>query len=182
MHKANAPRLWIVPHPFSGPSMIPYNSEPNPIIDSNAPTGSSGTSCSSLDDGQMMVTITRAAKAIGTETKNTEPNQKWVSTRPPSSVPMTPPAPANPAHTAIAFGRSCGGKTLVSSDSVDGMMKAAPTPIRQRKSNSTFGLPAWLDSTAALPKIARPTCSAPLRPNLSPSAPAGRSSPAKTTA
>ena len=116
-----------------------------PITESNAPIGSSGTSCAPFDDGHIVVTSTMAASAIGTETKKTEPNQKWASTKPPSKVPMTPPAPAKPDHTAIAFGRSCGGRTLVTNDRVEGMISAAPTPMRHRNASSTFGLGAWLE-------------------------------------
>ena len=53
--------------------------------------------------------------------------------------------PAKPDHTAIAFGRSCGGRTLVTNDRVEGMISAAPTPMRHRNASSTFGLGAWLE-------------------------------------
>ena len=56
--------------------MMPYSSEPNPTIESNAPNGSSGISCCSFDDGHTIVTITKATTAITTDTKKTEPNQK----------------------------------------------------------------------------------------------------------
>ena len=95
--------------------------------------------------------------------------------------PSTPPAPANPAHTAIAFGRSCGGKTLVNSDSVDGMISAAPMPITQRVRMSWLALPAVADSTEPAPKISRPMLSAPLRPKRSPSDPAVSRRPANTS-
>src|SRR5436190_1588777 len=40
--------------------------------------------------------------------------------------------PATPAHIAMARPRSSGGNTLAMIDSVDGMMNAAPSPMRPR--------------------------------------------------
>ena len=66
---------------------------------------------------------------IGTLTRNTEPNQKWPSRQPLATGPSAPAAPVTLAQIAIAFGRSCGGKTLTRIDSVDGMMSAAAAPM-----------------------------------------------------
>ena len=46
--------------------------------------------------------------------------------------PIAPPAPANPAHIAIALKRSRGGKTTLMIESVAGMMNAAPLPMMAR--------------------------------------------------
>jgi hypothetical protein len=62
------------------------------------------------------------------------------------------------------------------------MMSAAPIPITARAAISCAGEPDWLATTAITPKITRPTSSAHLRPKRSPSAPAGNSTPAKTSA
>ena len=43
-----------------------------------------------------------------------------------------PPAPANPAQIPTALARSSGGKMLVIVESVPGMIRAAPMPIRAR--------------------------------------------------
>ena len=68
----------------------------------------------------------------GTLTRNTEPHQKCSSRKPEATGPMAAPPPAMPAQTAMALGRSSGGKTLVRMDSVAGMTKAAARPITAR--------------------------------------------------
>ena len=72
-------------------------------------------------------------------------------------------------------------KTLVRIDSVDGMMKAPPMPMRARVAMSWPGEPAMADSADPAPKTIRPTLSAPWRPKRSPRLPALSSSPAKTS-
>ena len=121
-----------------------------------------------------------AAATSGTLTRNTEPHQKCSSRNPPATGPTAAPAPASPAQMAMARARSWGGKTLVRIDSVDGMIRAAPTPMSARKAVSW---PEELQKAAAVdppPKIRSPAVSAPLRPKRSPMAPAVSSSPAKT--
>ncbi len=44
--------------------------------------------------------------------------------------PKTAPPPAIPTQTLTALPRDSGGKDVVITESVEGMMKAAPTPIR----------------------------------------------------
>ena len=66
---------------------------------------------------------------IGTFTRNTEPYQKWPSRKPLATGPIAPAAPVVAAQIAIAFVRSCGGKTLTRIESVDGMINAADAPI-----------------------------------------------------
>ncbi len=68
----------------------------------------------------------------GTLTRNTEPHQKWDSSRPPSTGPMATPIPTAEAQIPMAFGRSCGSKTLEMMDSVCGMTAAPPRPIAAR--------------------------------------------------
>ena len=56
-----------------------------------------------------------------------EPHQKWSSRKPPATGPSATPSPAVAAQMPIAVARSRASvKTLISSDSVAGMMNAAP--------------------------------------------------------
>jgi hypothetical protein len=79
-----------------------------------------------------------------------------------------------------ALVRLAGGKVPVMVDSVEGMTRAAPSPITVRRAIS------WLapDTVMAMPdpaaKIASPASRVRRRPNRSPSAPAGSSRAAKT--
>ena len=74
-----------------------------------------------------------AAATIGTLTMNTEPHQKWSSRKPPTTGPMATPTPAVAAQMPMAIARSRASvKTLVRSESVAGMMNAAPAPMTAR--------------------------------------------------
>ena len=53
--------------------------------------------------------------------------------------PMAAPAPEMPAQMAMALGRSWAGKTLVRIDRVDGMTKAAATPMTARAAMTMLG-------------------------------------------
>ena len=53
---------------------------------------------------------------MGTFTRKADPHQNFSSRAPVTIGPRAPPAPANPAHMAIALRRSWGGKMVVSSD------------------------------------------------------------------
>ena len=118
---------------------------------------------------------------IGTLIRKIAPNQKWPSRKPLITGPNAPAAPVTLAQMAIAFGRSCAGKMLMMIDSVDGMISAAATPISARHAISRSMLSACDARTAPTAKSARPVCSAPLRPNRSPSAPVVKSRPANTS-
>ena len=117
---------------------------------------------------------------IGTLMKNTEPNQKRSSRKPLVMGPMLTPAPAKPAQMAMAVARSRGGNTLVTIDSVAGMIMAAPTPMTALVAIRCQGTVAWLLARAARAKMARPPWRRPLRPKRSPRAPMGSTRPAKT--
>ena len=78
--------------------------------------------------------------------------------------PSAAPAPEMPAQMAMALVRSAGGKTLASTDSVDGMTKAAPKPITARPMITPSAVPMNADSSDPVRKIRSPSCSAPLRP------------------
>ena len=80
--------------------------------------------------------------------------------------------PETPAHTPMALARSRPVKVLVRIDSVVGKMNAAPMPMSPRATISISGVVANDASPENPPKSSRPNVSAPLRPYLSPSAPA----------
>ncbi len=95
--------------------------------------------------------------------------------------PRAPLAPATAAHTPMARARSRGSwKMLVSSESVAGMIRAAPMPIEARVKISCPGLSAMAEKIDPRPKITRPTMRAPLRPKRSPTLPMVSRSPANT--
>ncbi len=96
--------------------------------------------------------------------------------------PRTAPPAATPTQVPTALPRSSGGKIVVITESVTGMMSAAATPMPARIAISASG--EWTNSAAndTLPKRASPAANRGLRPKRSPSAPAGRSSAAKTIA
>ena len=63
-----------------------------------------------------------------------EPHQKWSSRKPPTTGPSATPRPAVAAQMPIAVARSRASvKTLISSESVAGMMNAAPAPMTARR-------------------------------------------------
>ena len=95
--------------------------------------------------------------------------------------PIEPATPVVVAQIAIALARSRGGNTFTRIDNVDGMMNAAPTPITARQAMICVVSVACDASRLARKNVARPNCSAPLRPNRSPSAPEVKSNPAKTS-
>jgi len=75
----------------------------------------------------------------GTLIRNTEPHQKWASSRPPTMGPMAMPMPTATAQMPMALGRSAGSNTLEMIDSVCGMTAAAPRPIAARAQTSCSG-------------------------------------------
>src|SRR6266508_4193137 len=69
----------------------------------------------------------------GTLMKKTEPHQKFSSSQPPMTGPMAMPIPEKPAQMPMARPRSSAGKTLVTIESVEGMISAPPMPMSARK-------------------------------------------------
>jgi len=88
--------------------------------------------------------------------------------------------PPTPDQIEIARPRSAAGKMLPSTESVDGIVHAPPTPITPRAIASMVALVANAAAADAAPKITRPTINMPLRPRRSPTTAIGRSSPART--
>src|SRR5580700_7812974 len=98
------------------------------MIERIEPPGSKLACLGSRDFGTRNFPATRAMTMIGTLMRNTEPYQKCPSSRPLATGPKAPDAPVMLAQIAIALGRSCGGKTLMMIESVDGMMNAPAAP------------------------------------------------------
>lgn len=122
---------------------------------------------------------TSATATIGRFTRNTEDHPKCSTVNPPNTGPSALPAPANAAQVAIAFGRSPGGNTDVTIDSVAGITNAAPAPMAARQAMSIVGPVANDAASAATPNTPSPAITVGLRPKRSPIAPARSSSPAK---
>ena len=152
-----------------------------PTIDRSAPTGSRRASSGSFDFGTRNQPPTKATAMTGRLMRNTDPNQKCVRRKPLASGPNAPATPVVAAQIAIALARSPAGKTFTRIDSVDGMISAAPRPMTARQPMICQVSVAWEANAAATKKVASPSCSAPLRPNRSPSAPVVNRSPANTS-
>ena len=101
--------------------------------------------------------------------------------QPPETGPIAIPTPENPAQIPIALPRSDAGNVAVRIDSVEGMMKAPPTPISARIAINSSGEPATAEPSEPVPNTSSPNDSARLRPNRSPSEPAVSSTPANTS-
>ena len=162
--------------------MIPKISELRPISDNTAPTGSRGVCVSSRESGAKAHTATAMAATIGTFTSRVEPHQNHSSSPPVTIGPIEAPAAAKPAHTAMARGRSSGGKIDVMIDSVAGIVNAAPMPITPRLAMTSDASVASPAMRAPTPNTPRPASRQRRRPNRSPIAPALSSRPANTTA
>ncbi len=107
-------------------------------------------------------------------------HSKNSSRMPELNNPMTAPPPATPTHMPTAAARSSGGKDVVITDRVTGMMAAAPTPMQARTTIRTWGSLTNRPNAEATPKMTRPASRTGLRPIRSPRAPTASSSPAKT--
>ena len=119
--------------PLLGASMIAHTKTTRPTPERTAPVQSIRCATGSRDSGTSSRAAMIAAATMGTFTMNTEPHQKWSSRKPPTTGPRATPTPAVAAQIPIAIARSRASvKTLVSSDSVAGMMNAAPAPMTAR--------------------------------------------------
>ena len=102
------------------------------LAESTNPGMSSGGAAGSRDVGTTMTTARNPMATTGTLTRKTDPHQKCSSSHPPAVGPTAMPSPETPAQMPIARPSSSGGNTLVKIDRVDGMMRAAPRPMRPR--------------------------------------------------
>ncbi len=170
------------PQPRSGPSMTPKTSAPRPAAERSEPTRSSRGGRASRVAGTI-ASVPRSATAARTTLKTKIDCQgSHSSMTPEASKPSTPPPAATPTHVPTALPRSSGGKMVVITDSVTGMIIAAPTPIAPRSAISSPGPFRKIAASEERPKRARPAARTGLRPIRSPIAPAGRSSAAKARA
>src|SRR5579871_1643171 len=141
--------------------MTPYSSDDSPAIDSSAPTGSSRGAEGSRESGTRNQPPIRPMVTMGRLTRKTEPHQKWLKRKPPVTGPRPMPSAETPAQMPMAFPRSIGlVKTLVSMDSVDGMMNAPPMPMNARVAMRTDAEPLNADRAEPVPKMVRPSASA----------------------
>ena len=129
--------------PFDGASMIAHTNATRPAPESAAPVQSSRRATGSRDSGSSRSPATTAIATSGTLTMKIDPHQKWSSRTPPTTGPSATPRPAVAAQIPIAIARSrVSVKTLTSSESVAGMMNAAPAPITARAAISPSTPPA----------------------------------------
>ncbi len=140
-----------------GASMIAYTSAPTAPIDSAAPGRSSRASDGSRLSGTNRTPSPRATSTIGTLSRKTALQSKFSINNPPTTGPSPIPSPETPAQIVIAFARSEGGKTLAMTDSVDGMIRAPPTPIPTRTAMRCVTSVASGASSDEAPKMMRPT-------------------------
>jgi hypothetical protein len=119
----------------------------------------------SRDSGTSLAPATSASAVSGTLTMKIEPHQKRSRRKPPTTGPSATPTPAVAAQMPIAVARSRSSvNTLTSSESVAGMMNAAPAPITARAAISASTPPAYAAAADATPNTASPASSVRLRP------------------
>ena len=129
--------------PCAGASMTAQTRATSPAPESAAPVQSTGRAAGSRDSGRSRRPATRASAVSGTLTRKIEPHPKWSSSTPPATGPSATPTPAVAAQMPIAVARSRGSvKTLMRSESVAGMMNAAPAPMTARAAISASTPPA----------------------------------------
>src|SRR5436305_1353545 len=118
--------------PGSGPARMATVSAVKAPRQSTALHRSAGGDAGSCERGTQRAASTRVTTTTGAFTRKTEPHQKWASSKPPTTGPTAVAVPPTPDHTAIALPRSCSGKMLPSTDSVDGIVQAPPIPMAPR--------------------------------------------------
>ena len=126
-----------------------------------------------------MTSTTAEAMAI---VRKSDPHQKLSISAPEVSTPMMPPIETEAVHIATPRDRFSGGSVAVIVESVAGKTNAAPRPETARAMISCVGVSRKIVTTLAIARMARPMSRIRRRPNLSPMAPIGSSSEARTTA
>ena len=104
---------------------MPSTSAPIASADSTEPPRSKRPACASRVFGTFGIASTSAPIARTIGVAKTHGHVKLSTTIDETNRPMMPPAPANPAHSAIARGFSSVGKLEVITESVTGMIIAA---------------------------------------------------------
>ena len=140
---APAPSTAVDVQPCSGASMIAHTKTTRPAPERAAPVQSMRRATGSRDSGTSLRPATTATAVSGTLTMKIDPHQKWSSSTPPTTGPSATPSPAVAAQRPMATARSRGSaNTPIRSESVAGMMKAAPAPITARAAMSPSTPPA----------------------------------------
>src|SRR5579864_2240800 len=150
------------PHPQLGAWMMLNTRAPMAALESSNPRRSICGTDGSFDVGTRRATAAPMAIASGTMNTNTLPHQNCSSSQPPTMGPAATPTPVVAPHSPMALARSDRSvNTLAISDSVDGKIPAAPTPITAREAISADAL--WLSAPARLPRpnTASPASSVP---------------------
>ena len=125
------------PHPQSGAWITPKMSTAIPAVDRAKPRQSIGRR-TRIPRGRHR-TATRAAIAPATMAMKTKmlPHQNRSRSHPPTIGPVAMPIPVVAPHSPMAMARSPRSvKTLTSSESVDGNMNAAPSPMTAREATA----------------------------------------------
>ena len=168
--------------PADGAAMTAHTSASSPAPESAAPAQSTGGAAASRASGTTRSPRRTASTHSGTLTRKIDPQAKWSSSQPPSTGPRATPSPAVAAQIPIAAARSrASANTAGSSDSVAGMMQAAPAPMTARLAINPPLPPAVAAAAEATANTPRPATSSRRRPNRSPSVPASSSRAAKTS-
>src|SRR6516165_10834070 len=104
-----------------------------PAVDRAKPRQSTGGVRGLREVGTFQATSAATTAATGAMNTKMAPHQNCSSSQPPAIGPSAIPTPALAPHTPIARARSRRAvNTLVSSDSVEGNIIAAPSPIAAR--------------------------------------------------
>jgi hypothetical protein len=135
----------------------------------------------SREGGTTEATRAAAAAATGAIAKKMLFQEKISSSQPPTIGPSAIAAPAVAPQNPIARARSERSvKTFEISDSVAGKIIAAPSPMKQRATISSFAVLIKPPIRLAMPKTPRPAKSIPFRPTRSLRLPEASSRAAKT--
>ncbi len=118
-------------------------------------------------------TASSANAMTGTLIAKTEPHQKFCRSNPPTIGPSGSPTIVEMLSTRMARGRSGGSNSTTTADIASGISTAAPRPSTARAAIRLPGLPASAHHPDPSPKTASAISVRFLRPNRSPSIPAG---------
>ena len=161
--------------------MMPYTSRTRPTMESTTPSGSIRPGFGSLESGTSTTIAISATITIGTLTRKIEPHQKCSSSSPPVIGPMAMARPTLPAQMPMALGCSSRSKTFIRTARVAGITKAAPKPITARKRDELAGRAGHRGEGRADAEDGDAEEQDLLAAERSPSRPAVKSSPAKTS-
>ena len=157
--------------------------EPEPAIESSAPSGSGASAAGLRDSGTTRQAANAPSRASGTLTKNTEPHQNRDSSRPPASGPIAMPTPIVPPHTPTARARSRGSrKTSSRIDRPAGNGHRGTASHHGAKADQHAHAPRRAAPSEPAANTAKPARKTRLRPTRSAMLPATSSRPPNTIA